>query len=860
MKKTIRSLYERYCAHHDMDRPFLEWIGAIGFVAFPLLYILRRTNTVLAPLYDDFTLRVVASVLCLLMGLRRWWPAKLKPYYFGYSYITLFYCLSFLLSFTMLQNQGGTASVVNMFMGAILLILLADWRNTTVLLLSGYFLSIVIFFGVSPDPKIPAEFLIAAIGSIVVVLTGAVSHFAEKQAELKRMRQAYAALAGSIAHEMRNPLGQVKFSLDSIEHTLPSPTTQVGVQPLQFAHLNNLYKHLAQGQTAIKRGLQVISMTLKEVSGKPIDPQTFEYLEAGKLTQKAVEEYSFETDGERNKVSVQVHSDFTFKVNETVYIFILFNLIKNALYYFKLQPTATMIITVDQSTVTVRDTGPGVPPELLARLFSAFATSGKTEGTGLGLAYCKRAMQAFGGDITCTSEVGRYTEIILHFPVITQNEINTHEYEVLHEAKEIFKGKRILLVDDQAIIRTVTRSLLDGLDAQIDEAQDGQEALQQLRQAKYDLVIMDLNMPVLDGYAAAEKIRQGFVPTQKAIPIVAYTAESAYIAQVKTEKVGMNGFICKPCSRLELIKSLQNAIKNADKKTAVEASFNQMLSGKIIVVADDNKQNRKIVQTYLQQWNVKSIEAEHGMAVLEILDGDTPVDAILMDMQMPGMGGLQTTRVIRARNNQRHIPIIALTAHFSDAHKQEALEAGMEDFISKPIEMEELHEKLITVFSKQSVLSTGATANASAPLQSKPVSTKTPAAPGWPLEALSARNMTTADGVALFNVSRLESMRAIDDKFLQECLTVYTRQITEYFALIETHMNNKDFQAFHDILHKLLGNAAEAGFYALHQFIRHRVSPAVENNHQWPTEENWLETAKDLYAQTVIAVNKMVAA
>ena len=85
-------------------------------------------------------------------------------------------------------------------------------------------------------------------------------------------------------------------------------------------------------------------------------------------------------------------------------------------------------------------------------------------------------------------------------------------------------------------------------------------------------------------------------------------------------------------------------------------------------------------------------------------------------------------------------------------------------------------------------------------------------------------------------------------------------QITEYFALIETHMNNKDFQAFHDILHKLLGNAAEAGFYALHQFIRHRVSPAVENNHQWPTEENWLETAKDLYAQTVIAVNKMVAA
>src|SRR4029453_12248108 len=110
----------------------------------------------------DLALRIAASLLCLLLAVRRWWPRRARPFYIGYSYLVVFYCLSFLLSFTMLKNQGGTPSVVNMVMGAILIVLLADWRNTVAMLLSGYLLSLLVFWATDTNPRIPPEFEISA--------------------------------------------------------------------------------------------------------------------------------------------------------------------------------------------------------------------------------------------------------------------------------------------------------------------------------------------------------------------------------------------------------------------------------------------------------------------------------------------------------------------------------------------------------------------------------------------------------------------------------------------------------------------------------------------------------------------------
>ena len=863
MKNLIHTLYEQYKSHHEINKSFLEWVGVIGFFAWPGFYLLRRTGA-LPPLFDDFELRIIASFLCLLVGLRRWWPARLKPFYIAYSYFTVLYCTSFLLPFSVLMNQGSTPAIVNMVIGIVLVNLLTDWRNTIVMLLIGYGFSLAIFCGISPDPKIPTELLIWLPGCILIILSGSLFKHGEKQAE-EQLRLALTALAGSIAHEMRNPLGQVKYSLDSIEHTLPTPSSSSADQPLSAQKLNTLYRQLALGQIAIKRGLQVITMTLNEVNAKSIDPASFEYLKAGIVTQKAIEEYGFDTEGERKKVTVTVLQDFTFKVNETLYSLVLFNLIKNALYYFKLHPEARLTITISPSVVKVKDTGPGMSEETLSELFQAFKTSGKSGGTGLGLAYCKRAMQAFGGEITCNSVLGEYTEFSLRFPAISQTELTEYEASFLQQASKVFAGKRILIVDDQALLRQSARLLLKDLKIEIEEAQDGQQALEKLQQGAYDLILMDLNMPVLDGYATAEKIRSGAVCSQQTIPIVAYTSESAYMAQVKTQKVGMNGFVSKPCSQIELVEALQEALLQKAETSTLEPNAENILAGKTVLVADDEEQNRKILQSYLQRWNVQVIEAEHGMDVLEILRLGTAVDAILMDMQMPGMDGLQTTRAIRQDNVSSRIPIIAITANFSVQHRKMASEAGMNDFISKPVEAEELKDKLLEVLMPPVELavkepttqerlsvqpfsaSSPAVSVSRNPLNETAIAEKSPS-------SLSALATSSTDGVALLNMDRLEAMRAIDEALLKESLTAYTEQIAQHFVLIEKHLASQDLEAFREVLHRLLGNAGEAGFYALHQFIRNRVYTQVANDQQWPAEEGWLETAKLLYSKTVAAV------
>ena len=185
------------------------------------------------------------------------------------------------------------------------------------------------------------------------------------------------ALAGSIAHEMRNPLGQIRYSLEGMQQALPPPTTTPQAQTLGAPRVDTLYRHLAESEMAVKRGLQVIAMTLDEVSAKPVDTSAFSYLSAAAATEKAVQEYAFASDAERSRVRVHVIEDFDFRADETAYLFVLFNLIKNALYYMALDPGARVTVTVAEHQVQVHDTGPGIAPDALAKAVPAVLLRGQ---------------------------------------------------------------------------------------------------------------------------------------------------------------------------------------------------------------------------------------------------------------------------------------------------------------------------------------------------------------------------------------------------------------------------------------------------------------------------------------------------
>lgn len=562
MKAHLGSLFDRYRAHHDMDRPLLQWIGIVGCIAFPLFYVLRRAAG--APGYDDLQLRLVAAVLCLLLALRQWWPARLRPLYIGYSYLVVFYSLSFLLSYTMLRNHGGTPAVVNMVIGAVLIILLADWRNTIAMLLGGYALALVAAWLTDPDMRVPQEFVFAAAGSILIVVGGALSHQNQKRAEIQRMRRLYTSLAGSIAHEMRNPLAQLRHALDSIATALPP---SAGAQPAQLtaADLTGVLAIIQQGRQAVMRGQQAIDLTLQQLQQAATDRGRFRTLSAQHCLRTAVDAFAYEDAGQRSHVRIVGDADFEFEGEPTAIELVLFNLLKNALYYLPLRPDMQVTLTVACEPVpciVVQDTGPGIPADVMPRLFREFETVGKQEGTGLGLAFCRRVMQELGGGIACRSEPGVFTEFTLTFPAAGAASAQRHAAAPASPPPPAgsLRGRTVLAIDDQALNRAIARSVSAELGLEVIEAETGHRALDLLQSGTLpDVILMDVNMPGLNGIETTRAIRALGGPAA-AIPVVAVTANNAPAVLDAAREAGVRAVLTKPIDRDLLAQTLHQLL------------------------------------------------------------------------------------------------------------------------------------------------------------------------------------------------------------------------------------------------------------------------------------------------------------
>lgn len=691
------------------------------------------------------------------------------------------------------------------------------------MLIVGFSTAAGFYWATDPNPVLPMDYVARLPIVLLVLVGGSLFKLSVERATAERVREAYASLAGSIAREMRNPLGQLKYTLENIQNALPSPTTKAQAQVITQENQDVLYRHLAQGELAVQRGLQVISMTLDEVHQKPLPSDSFALLNAGEGCKKAVEEYGYEDDSQRSRVSLHVERDFVFRGDETAFLFVLFNLIKNALAYPQLQ----LRITVDAGEVQVSDNGPGIPPAVLARLFQPFHTSGKKGGTGLGLSYCQRVMQALGGRIRCSSVLGESTCFTLSFPPVGKAESEAFLDAALVQARESLKGRRLLVVDDQAALRAATCHKLAPTGALVDECADGLEALAMLARNRYDLVVLDLNMPGLDGYEVVERIRAGEPGIDRNLRIVAHSSEPAALTQVKTRKAGMNGFVPKPCDQVVLLQTLGRALQTPGAGGADETS---QLAGRVVLLADDNAYIRKAVGSYLRHAGITVAEAESGQETLDLLGSMDRCDAILLDIEMPGMNGLDAARAIRASMVAcRHAPILALTAHSGPDMVAAALDAGMSDLLVKPVEMGALYGKLLTLLEPAAV-----------PLgeASKPESAPAPSAS------------------RLLDVSRLESFRRIG--LLSEMLSDYLPAIERLLGGVEAAESASDLPACRDALHSLVGMSGEAGAQALHQLARSCYMPLVELG-RWPTQSDWPRALRAVAMETQGALADYVA-
>ena len=648
--------------------------------------------------YESFVLRIMATMLCLgaLAKLRN--QDFLREYFPVYWHVMLIFVLPFIFTVYLLKNDFHELWLYwEIFMIFVLISYVPNWLVFLFDLLVGVSAAILFFIVTSPGAQLNPDFNIPLYSVVIffTIVAGYVFSYGNKRGQIAlEKNSALQAFSGSIAHEMRNPLGQVKNNLEAIEQYLPSYHPGRSSAPISDYTLDRLYQHLAQSQVAVKRGSQVVTMILDEVREKPIDKSSFIYASAAVVTQKAIDEYGFESQKEREKVIFDRNEDFMFRVGETMYVFVLFNLIMNALYFLKSYPEARIFITLEKgeqfNKVKVRDTGPGIPPENLDKLFNAYFTSGRKGGTGLGLSYCKRIMQAFGGDINCDSVEGEFTEFTLAFPVVSDAELEQSRDELIAKNRGLFENKRILVVDDEQADRVAVRGILTVLGVKVDEAENGKDALEKLSKALYDIVIMNLKMPLMNGYEATAMVRKGEAGDENSlIPIVAYTAGPYYIARSKTKKAGMQGLITKPCLQTELVRQLATVLRDLQEVSAKD------LQGISLLIADDSSFNRIALKTVLEKYGILIDEAVDGKDALKKIESGS-FDLVLMDIMMPLADGIEATSSIRQSRNPdtSSIPVIGLSGDSDESSIEEAMRAGMNDYLVKPVDTKVLLMKI----------------------------------------------------------------------------------------------------------------------------------------------------------------------
>jgi signal transduction histidine kinase/CheY-like chemotaxis protein/HPt (histidine-containing phosphotransfer) domain-containing protein len=390
---------------------------------------------------------------------------------------------------------------------------------------------------------------------------------------------------------------------------------------------------------------------------------------------------------------------------------VLQNLISNAL---KFTPRGEVLVRVEKVSeelgqvvcrFSVRDTGIGIAPEQLPRLFQSFfqtdsSVTRKYGGTGLGLAISKRLVELMGGRIGVESEPGKGSLFWFQLPLVKSDTAAPASPPL----PTLPQSLRVLVVDDNASARQILQALCTSFGFSTRAVQGGQEALEALGFGldghPYDLVLLDYHMPGIDGLETSRRIHQRGNLSRLPTVIMASMDERPSLSQ-QALAAGIQAYVHKPVTASALLNAIQKALLPVSTQARPEPrryesavqSAPRHLRGKRILLVEDNRMNQEVALHFLRRAGLEVEVAAHGGEALERLSQST-YDAVLMDCQMPVMDGYEATRRIRALPGLSQLPIIAMTANALEGDRERSLEAGMNDHLSKPIDVNHLYQTL----------------------------------------------------------------------------------------------------------------------------------------------------------------------
>ncbi len=378
---------------------------------------------------------------------------------------------------------------------------------------------------------------------------------------------------------------------------------------------------------------------------------------------------------------------------------IILNLISNAL---KFTDNGEIIIHVENDTdnnssdyvrFSVIDTGIGIPKEKIETIFASFtqadsSTTRKYGGTGLGLTISKTLTEMMDGKIWVESEEGKGST----FSFFVRMEATEQGEQTASLQFIDLTGVRILAVDNHDINLSILKDILANYGAQVVAVKNAAAALDALKGAQkkedeFQLAIMDCQLDDINGFELAEKMKTGGIDIKKLF-MISPVSLNKDISRAK--EMDNSGYLVKPIKRVELIKTVNKIFsdkKSIHTKTTNVANVDSNLLPRIILLVDDNPDNRLLIKAYLKKTPYNVDEADNGEVAVEMFKQGA-YDLVLMDVQMPVMDGHQATRSIRAwekENNKTSTPIISLTAHAIKEEIDKCMEAGCDTHLSKPV-------------------------------------------------------------------------------------------------------------------------------------------------------------------------------
>jgi two-component system CAI-1 autoinducer sensor kinase/phosphatase CqsS len=421
--------------------PRLRLLATFGIVGEPFFYFYWRTVDPDAT--ESLGIRLVAATLCvpLLLGTHRMWVRHELASSIYYAFTATF-CLPFCFGYLLLVNAEHLATdalravqwPMQYAVALVLLVLLFPIGAVAALqfVLGCLFAGALYWFTVS-DPSFSDGVIRIAVQLlpiyIFILAAGSVFNRHREIIDQEKL-SAMASVGTTIAHELRTPVLGMRALVEGIEKYIPTllraydlaVSNGLPVERIRLAHVRGLNRSLELIRDELDYSNSVVDMLLVNSSEQPVRESEFETFSAAECVRHAISRYAFTTEAEKALIKTELDRDFAIRAPRVLIVHVLFNLLKNALYYVRKAGRGDITISLAPgdrfNVMIVHDTGTGVPEEILDRIFERFFTTTETgQGAGIGLSFCQLVLTGIGGSIRCESALGQFTRFILEFPL-----------------------------------------------------------------------------------------------------------------------------------------------------------------------------------------------------------------------------------------------------------------------------------------------------------------------------------------------------------------------------------------------------------------------------------------------------------